>query len=884
MKQGKIMRDHCVELLQQYFFSRTDKVAFRNGSGKPNPALAGELLPALLAGHVRGKELPKVTIESIHSRGTTKVTGHFRIGSYTPNADGLTKWLCIDFDGGPEHPNGLIDPKQAVLLSQRCANDFGIPSYIERSGGGQGWHLWVLFEPMVPAFMARQLGLALCPEDARLANGESADAKVNRGIEVFPKQATIKPEGYGNLLWLPWWHQAAPGGNEFYIRSMLGKLDPFLPEQFDTVTQKQLEQTLAAHHRNSPESAPTRRNTATTPSPHPVKTTTSEWDEWRVAALDKLSLTDVYGDLLTGNQSGAEWLECRDPASPTGDRNPSAGVATGTGTIERGSFHSFLTGETISVFDFLIRTGKAKNFRDACQWISRQTGIPLPTRQATAEPVNEMPEIVVNNRQLSVILSDAWDALIVANLPPRVFRRTNHLIRIKINTTEDKAYPQILDDVDIFGLLFRCARWVRMTETGISDSQPPHDIARDITREIDERIPWFDDIVQTPVFAANGILLNTPGYYPEEHLYVHLPDNLTGIVVPSHPTPKEIKSARDYLLDELLIDFPFVTDSDRAHAVAALFQPFIRPLIQGCSPLHLIESPVPGSGKGLLCNIISLIATGSITGARTIPNDEDEFRKAITAELLKDDSIILLDNINENRSLNSTNLATVLTSTVWSDRLLGATTKISMRNHALWLMTGNNLKMSLDLIRRMVRCRIDPHLEQPWLREKFKHADLPLWVRKQRRELVHAILVLIQAWVDAGMPPYTKPLGSFEHWSQMIGGILEVVGIQGFLGNLQSQYESADPDHAIWREFVAAWWEKHREKPVKISELNEFCEANELLAALRSDGTTRSQQTKLGHALRRMVDRNFAGYRIRQATEGVSQSRYNFYFLTPENA
>jgi len=877
------MSDHCVELLQHYFFSRTDKVAFRTSYGKPHPADAGESLVDLLTAHVRGKDVPPVTVHYRNGNGEENRTGHFRIGSYTPNSDGLTKWLCIDFDGGSDHPNGLIDPRQAVLLSQQRANDYGIPAYIECSGGGSGWHLWIFFDPMVPAFFSRQLGLLLCPTGMPLANGEFADASVNRGIEVFPKQAKIKPEGFGNLLWLPWWHHAKPGGNEFYVQSMLGRFDPLLPEQFETVTLKQIEQTLATHPRIAPESVPTRRHTHSAPQPHAAKTTTTEWDTWRKTALEKLSLEDVYGEFLTGNQSGAEWLECRDPSSPSGDRNPSAGVATGTGTVERGSFHSFLSGETISLFDFLIRSGKAKDFRDACNWVSHQTDTPLPVKQPSIKKIiDTLPDIVVNNRQLSAILSDTWNALVTANEPPSLFRRANHLLRIKVSSSEDKAYPYILDEVDIFGLLIRSAQWVRTTETGISDSYPPHDIARDITREIDERIPWFDAVVQTPVFAGNGTLLNSSGYYPHDKLFVHLPATLQGISVPPHPTKTDIDSVRRLLYDEVFVDFPFATNTDRSHAMAALLLPFVRQLIDGCTPLHLFESPVPGSGKGLLCNIISIVATGEIIAARTIPNDEDEFRKAITAELLKDDPIILLDNVNEYKTLNSTNLATVLTSTIWSDRLLGATSKISIRNQALWLMTGNNLKMALDLTRRMIRCRIDPHLEQPWLREKFRHTNLPLWVRQHRRELVQAILTMIQAWVDKGMPLFAKPLGSFENWSQVIGGILEVAGIPGFLGNLQSQYDSADSEHAVWREFVISWWEKYREKPVKVSDLNDFCETNDLLTGLRSDGSPRSQQTKLGNALRRLLERNFAGYRILQATEGVKQSRHNFYFLQLE--
>jgi len=101
------------------------------------------------------------------------------------------------------------------------------------------------------------------------------------------------------------------------------------------------------------------------------------WQRWRLEALASLSLEDVYGELLTGILREG-WLECRDPSSPTGDRHPSAGVADGSGSAERGTFHSFRTGDSISVFDFLMQQGRASSFREACLWIAHRTGVALP--------------------------------------------------------------------------------------------------------------------------------------------------------------------------------------------------------------------------------------------------------------------------------------------------------------------------------------------------------------------------------------------------------------------------------------------------------------------------------------------------------------------------
>jgi replicative DNA helicase len=119
--------------------------------------------------------------------------------------------------------------------------------------------------------------------------------------------------------------------------------------------------------------------------------------EWRDEALGRLRLEDVYGDLLTGQQQAPGWLEARDPASPTGDRSPSAGVSDGTGDAERGRFKSFRDGRNLSVFDYLVEQGKAADVGEAQRVVAGLTGVPLPEGRkpqgaSRAETSAETPE------------------------------------------------------------------------------------------------------------------------------------------------------------------------------------------------------------------------------------------------------------------------------------------------------------------------------------------------------------------------------------------------------------------------------------------------------------------------------------------------------------
>ena len=116
----------------------------------------------------------------------------------------------------------------------------------------------------------------------------------------------------------------------------------------------------------------------------------------------------------------------------------------------------------------------------------------------------------------------------------------------------------------------------------------------------------------------------------------------------------------------------------------------------------------------------------------------------------------------------------------------------------VWIATGNNPEFSNEMARRLVRIRLDAHLERPWQRAEFRHPDLNTWVRANRARLVAACLTLCQAWIAAGRPRGSKTIGSYENWAGVIGGILETAGIPGFLGNLEEMMAASDAEGGAW--------------------------------------------------------------------------------------
>jgi hypothetical protein len=895
--------ERLVALLRDHFFTRTDLASAFMSWGKPHPVDGGEYLDALIEAHVIGQTGPKAVTRYVNRENSTKVSsGWYRVGTYTPDADGNTRWLCVDFDGS-DHADGLVEPEAAAITAWQACRDLGIAAHLERSGGGHGWHLWVLFSESVPAVDARRLAMAVVPSDLPLVSGRLADPTVNRGIEVFPKQERARKNGFGNFVWLPLWSEAPEGANQFYRSVEGGGLAPYVPDTLESVDRAALERAIESltpeEEASAPAQAPAASDraiadpdaaraflsrveqgddedpddpAATTPSP--------DWSIWRKSALAALPLESVYGPWLTGASNSEHWLECRDPDSPSGDRDPSAGVADGTGEAARGTFHSFRSGKKLSVFDFLVDRGLASSFKDAVRMVAELSGVPLPeaparvakaggkSPRATRSPRRGFPVIVTNNRQLRDIITDARQVVNHANgMSPFLFNRIGRPVRlIRIDGTPHIDY---IDETAMYGVLARVADWVKHTDDADLEVSPPHDVARDLVANTDTALPSLDAVVTAPVFDHEGNLATQPGYHRDAGLWYHEPTGFSIPPVPDAPTAAEVAAARSIILDDLLVDFPFVTPADRAHAVAGVLLPFVRRMIDGPTPIHLFEAPTPGAGKSLLADSITVIATGKQAEPTTIGRDDEETRKKITSVLSLGKPVILIDNVRA--GIDSAALAAALTSVTWQDRILGQSKMVLWPNRAVWLVTANNPDLSLEIARRSVRIRIEPADDRPWQRGGFKHSPLISWVKANRPALVHAVLVLVRAWQAGGCPPGGRTLGSFESWAAVIGGVLEATGIPGFLENSEELYEAADRDGQEWREFVSAWWDEHGDVPVPAGDLLELAKNQDLLLGVLGTQSDRSQAIRLGKALQSNRNRRFGPFRIE--TGGINHKQ-----------
>jgi hypothetical protein len=222
----------------------------------------------------------------------------------------------------------------------------------------------------------------------------------------------------------------------------------------------------------------------------------------------------------------------------------------------------------------------------------------------------------------------------------------------------------------------------------------------------------------------------------------------------------------------------------------------------------------------------------------------------------------------------------VLTVTQWRGRRLGKSELVEVPNDATWVATGNKVELSNEIARRTVPIRLDPGVERPEQRTGFAHPELLSWVRAHRAILVSACLSLIHAWLKAQCPEGKVTLGSYESWARLMGGVVGVLGVSGFLTERERLYREADRETADWGALCESWWARYASLPVTAKDVFEVAQAHGLLLSVWGGRTTLGAQQRFGHALAGMRDRVFGRFCLRSAGRDT-QTRNAAYRLVP---
>lgn len=404
-------------------------------------------------------------------------------------------------------------------------------------------------------------------------------------------------------------------------------------------------------------------------------------------------------------------------------------------------------------------------------------------------------------------------------------------VRLTRNPKNGRISFDELSNRTLWSELNKKVTFMRRNDQGDGDRDPvPKEVADQVYEQAYTALPQSPEIIYTPLFTEGGHLIVEPGYYPDLNLL--MADTGFKVDLPRDPTAEEALAAVNFLKDELLIDFPFLDyDSNgveqrgpsEANALAMLLTPFMRRMINGCTPVFFVAKPTPGTGGTLLGKVPMLIFDGQESAPMRYTQNEEEMQKALLAAIIETRSHLFFDDVKD---FNNRSLLQSITAQEIGGRLLGSTRNVSRPNTFNWIGTGNNPLIGSEMERRICWVRLNRKVAN--IQEiVYTHDDLPGWIAENRAKIIGAILTMIDYWLSTGGVTFeARKRVSFEDWSRKVGGVLQACGVEGFLDNRRSA--GADMDETAIRTFIKEWIKKFNFEPVTTSKLYEYATFQEL--------------------------------------------------------
>jgi hypothetical protein len=422
-------------------------------------------------------------------------------------------------------------------------------------------------------------------------------------------------------------------------------------------------------------------------------------------------------------------------------------------------------------------------------------------------------------------------------------------------------------------ILDRCCNFVRYEQTEKGEliekkSRAGRDIFENVltTSGLHQTLPALFGMTEAPYITSEGKVVTAPGYDEETGIYFAPMPDYKQIVISENPSPEEVKVSVEHI-NTLFTDFPFngdMTDDngkvvptigspDRANLLGAVLTSVLRPAIDGCTPLYLVDKPQMGTGGSLVCDVIHRIATGKSLEPSNAPksNDGEEWEKIIVSILYNGSPSVCFDNIEG--VFKSPALSSVLTSRSKKCRLLGSTNHTTYPVNVNWIGNGINLHVDGDLPRRVYTSRIVSQSSRPYQRTGFTIANLQAYVSEHRYEFIKDILTIAKAYHNAGKPEpkwldektgkvvEIPTMGSFEAWRNYIGGMMVFIGMRTFLANTNevlANFESQSDDDDILLERIRGSFQNREFSAKQITD-DETKRFDEVLPSYIVNGTGR---------------------------------------------
>lgn len=462
------------------------------------------------------------------------------------------------------------------------------------------------------------------------------------------------------------------------------------------------------------------------------------------------------------------------------------------------------------------------------------------------------------------------------------YQRGGIIVSVYADRSTNQTLIQAVSQPALVRALSGCATWEQFD--GRSKDwmriDPP---ARHATILFDSNsyrhLPAINGLARQPYLRPDGSIMELAGYDLDTGMFGVFDGRR--FLIPDKPTREDAELSLK-ILNEILEEFCFATDEDRAAALSAILTAAIRPSLVNAPMIH-VRAHAVGSGKSYLCELITAFASPQQGTPTTFPADDEECRKLLLAELLRAPAVIEFDNMTSD-ILPHKSLCTALTSEFITGRILGVSKTATVSTRTVFLSSGNNVTPIKDMTRRCISINLNPEVEIPASRT-FKRPNLIAEVLKEREHYVSAAITIVRAWIVAEKPrAKCKSLAGFESWSDYCRHSLLWLGCADPAVSIFEAIKE-DPDREQLGRLLIAWQIVFDNVPAMVREavskstLHGNDELKEILHDI-ADERGDINRRRLGRWIKRHQGQIVDGLRFARCSGNTSAERWKVESVT----
>lgn len=275
-------------------------------------------------------------------------------------------------------------------------------------------------------------------------------------------------------------------------------------------------------------------------------------------------------------------------------------------------------------------------------------------------------------------------------------------------------------------------------------------------------LPEIKLLSPCPVITEfDGSLKIITGYDPHTGIYAK------GV----KPELMDLEKAVQYLR-AILDEFDFVSEGDRARAIASLITPALVAggLLRGRAPIDLGEADQSQAGKGYRFKIILAIYNSKPKTVTQKKGGVGSMEESLNTALVGGSFFIILDNFRG--KIDSPALESLLTEDSYFARIPHQAAMEIDPTLFVIMMTSNKADFTIDLANRASATRIRKKPDG-FEFKTYPEGNLIDHVKTNQAQYLGAVFTIISAWFDAGKPRTNETRHDFREWVQTLDWICQ---------------------------------------------------------------------------------------------------------------